>query len=561
MVMNGYVVGHSSDTNTHDRGEQWEELFKLSMDGVPTDQRKKALYEFHAYLKQTRSHFLGYQTHQYLDYEDDLSWMLEFHTNNVGDPFVNGNLRLNSKAVERHVLDYYAQLWHGQFPHDPAAAESYWGYLLTMGATEGNMYGLWNARDYLAGKKLLVEPTAGGRTQDLMWVQAKAPTGKENMYRPVAFFSEDTHYSFTKAVRVLAIPTFYELGTAEYPTECPLGGEWPTEVPSVNGSQGIGVIDVDKLATLVKFFAEKGHPILVSLNFGSTFKGAYDNVDEVIGKLTPIFRDNGLIDRKVEYGPGEFDVRHGFWIHVDGALGAAYMPFLKMAQDDPTSGWSGSEVVPTFDFSHPYVFSIAMSGHKWIGAPWPCGIYMTKVKYQITPPDDPQYIGSPDTTFAGSRNGMSPLVFWDFIAKHSAHDQMQMACTAQQTAQYAEDQLRKIKKDLRVARSPLSLAVRFLQPADKYVAKYSLSTEVFKDDPEHAYAHIYIMPNVKTGLIDELAADLAREDAYPEDAQSGDTLLAGSRQTTTTTAPVETIASRYDVHRLARVRSSGRGLL
>jgi histidine decarboxylase len=57
----------------------------------------------------------------------------------------------NTKKVEVHVLDYFARLWNIKSPHDPSDGESYWGYLLSMGSTEGNLYGLWQAREYLQG--------------------------------------------------------------------------------------------------------------------------------------------------------------------------------------------------------------------------------------------------------------------------------------------------------------------------------------------------------------------------------------------------------------------------
>ncbi len=234
------------------------------------------------------------------------------------------------------------------------------------------------------------------------------------------FYSEDTHYSFAKAVRVLDLPTFSEMGRAKYPDDCPLGGPWPDEVPSAlpaNGkpdeqypSFGPGSIDVDKLEKLVGFFAAKGHPIIVSLNFGSTFKGAYDDVRGVCDRLLPVFAEHGLLERHVKYGEDDHDVRRGFWIHVDGALGAAFIPFLAKAAHDPRYEYEPDVPVPEFDFgltsSLPgkkpvdMVSSLVFSGHKWMGTPWPCGAFMTKIKYQMQPPDNPEYIGSLDTTFA-----------------------------------------------------------------------------------------------------------------------------------------------------------------
>lgn len=530
-------------------------LFALTPEGVPEDRRREAMVCFEQYTRAQQATFLGYQANEHLDYRGDLSWLLDFHVNNIGDPFTRGNFRLNSKMVEREVLDYYARLWHARTPHDPTDGESYWGYVLTMGSTEGNIMALWNARDYLAGRALVVDRNAvDGGVPRLTWVQARAPQENPNAYDPIIFYSEDTHYSFTKAARVLNFKTFYEVGSRDYPNDCPLhpGEAWPTEVPSVGGVPGNGDIDVEKLAVLVEFFAAKGHPVMVSLNYGSTFKCAYDDVELVTKRLLPIFQRYGLVDRRVEYDKdkGLWDVRHGFWIHVDGALGAAYMPFLADA--------GLPDRVPPFDFRLPYVFSLVMSGHKWVGSPWPCGIFMTKVKYQLRPPDDPEYIGAQDSTFAGSRNGFSPLILWSYLARHSYQEQRALAIEAQKLAGQVRDGLIAVSKqiglDLWVDRSPLALTVRFRRPAQKYIDKYSLSLETLpiSRQENRELAHVYLMPGIDRNLVAQFLGDLAKPDAYPRQVVEG-----------TERIPVSVAAGAPSpdgrVTRLAEAPATGRG--
>ncbi len=500
--------------------------------------RAEALAQVSNYEALQASRFLGYQTEQTmarLDYAEPLKQYLNTSLNNIGDPFVAGNFTVNTKFAERAVLDYYASLWNAKWPSVRTDPESYWGYVLTMGSTEGNLYAVMQSRDYLQGKAIFDEadlrpdedPSAGVAARRLVMQKPHAPKDNPNAYTPVAFFSEDTHYSIVKAMNMMEVPTFHDIGTQLYPGQCPItkDGTWPREVPSSpptgESPLGPGTVDVDKLAALVEFFAARGYPPMIILNYGSTFKCAYDPVEEVGARLLPILKTYGLDERKVchdDANPQNCDWRSGYWIHVDGALGSSYMPFIEMAKNAGEIEEKG----PAFDFRLPFVHSLVMSGHKWPGAPWPTGIFMTKRKYLMQPPDDPEYIGSPDTTFAGSRNGLSPLVLWYYAASRSYEEQMQAALHSEKTAAYAEEQLRKlgdeIGLDLWVQRSPLALTVLFRMPNEQIVFDFSLSTETVRlpRDPsqKRTYAHLFCMWDVDSTLIDRLTARLRAADAF-----------------------------------------------
>ena len=105
---------------------------------------------------------VGYPTNQRFDYSPLLPF-LDYSLNNVGDPFHDSNYWANTHEFEREVIAHFARLL--RIPPDEA-----WGYV-TSGGTEGNMYGLYLARELF--------PTA------------------------MFYFSEDTHYSVLKNVRVL----------------------------------------------------------------------------------------------------------------------------------------------------------------------------------------------------------------------------------------------------------------------------------------------------------------------------------------------------------------------
>ena len=54
----------------------------------------------------------------------------------------------------------------------------------------------------------------------------------------------ETHYSIMKAMEAIAISTFYDIGTRKFPGDCPLGGEWPLDVPCIGGDAGPGIVDI-----------------------------------------------------------------------------------------------------------------------------------------------------------------------------------------------------------------------------------------------------------------------------------------------------------------------------
>jgi hypothetical protein len=44
---------------------------------------------------------------------------------------------------------------------------------------------------------------------------------------------------------------------------------------------------------------------------------------------------------------------------------------------------------------------------------------MTRTKYKLRPPTLKVIIGSTDTTLSGSRNSLTPVLFWKYLSEHS----------------------------------------------------------------------------------------------------------------------------------------------
>jgi len=167
--------------------------FRLGRDGLPPEAIAKVHARFLSYLSDQRATFMGYQCDQELEYKEALKDYLDFHVNNVGDPFQEGNLTMNSKWLERAVLDYFAALWNARWPHDDADPESYWCYITSTGSTEGNLYALWNARDYLSGKALH-EDFDEYDSPHLLYQSPRAETENLKAHSQELLSSSDTHY-------------------------------------------------------------------------------------------------------------------------------------------------------------------------------------------------------------------------------------------------------------------------------------------------------------------------------------------------------------------------------
>ena len=533
----GDPLENYADVNAHVTGK----YYQVPSKGLTEEQQEAAQKETRKLLQVQKSTSIGYQTNNHLPgYRKTLAPHLEFMSNNIGDPYEPGSFTMNTKWMECNVLDYYASLWNARWPYKLEDQESYWGYVLTMGSTEGNLYAAWNARDYLSGKYMFYDPDQLSRAlvksirdklvsvpQSIGYAYAQAKlrsTGTEYAFEPLVFYSEDTHYSNIKATQTIDIPTFATIGEQRYPGMCPLEGytDWPTEVPSKDGSLGPGTIDIDALITLAEFFVQRGYPIYVVLNYGSTFKGVYDHVEEVAVRLEKLLRDNNMWDREIEVEGGETETRRGFWLHVDGALGASYMPFVEMAAKNNIR--PGLEPGPIFDFRLEIVSSIVTSGHKWPGSPWPSGVFMTRNKYRIkSPSGTPTYVGAPDTTFAGSRNATSAAIFWTYISTHSYDKQVKKVLDCLDVVNYAHSKLLKLQVDLQqdlwiTHSNPLSLTIHLKRPNEEISYKYSLSNEdlLVNGTEKRTYAHIYFMENVTFALVDQLIADLHTEGAIPE---------------------------------------------
>ncbi len=188
-----------------------------------TPNQEQRLNEFFQFLQGEADHFLGYPCTRNFDYTP-LYRFLSLPMNNVGDPFIESRYHINSHEYEREVIAYFAELTH-------ARPDEIWGYV-TNGGTEGNMYGIYIARETF-------------------------PDG-------LVYYSETTHYSVPKILRMLHARNI------------------------MIKSQKNGEIDYQDLAETIRIHRDV--PPIIFANIGTTMTGAVDNIN----KIKQIMRDNAI---------------------------------------------------------------------------------------------------------------------------------------------------------------------------------------------------------------------------------------------------------------------------
>ncbi|QMV16852.1 pyridoxal-dependent decarboxylase [Vibrio spartinae] len=445
--------------------------------------KETILSDYFMALDQQKASFLGYQTNQQVEFSSRLLPFLTLNLLNLGDGFEDGSYRINAKQFERAVLDYYAQLcgFAGSYTQ-----RRYWGYLTAMGSTEGNLYALWNARDFLRGHPVegSVEGYAEAATTD---------------YPPVLICSGATHYSIYKASQMVGVSLFHDIGPGL--GACPINqGNWYQPL-AVDENDAVIIED---LYALVEFFTAAQYPVIVVLNHGTTFSGGSDAIYTILTRLKPLLGNNTPQQRR-------------YWIHVDGALAVNFSPYLHVGStpfaitDEPD------------EFRHPDVMSLCTSPYKWLGMPWACGIYLMQERYKVGSSARPVYIGSRDSTVSGSRQGIFSVYLWDLLVTLGKAGLQQLADANEHLANDTQHRLEQLfqqldpsGKQLRVMPRPHhSNIVRFTAPNPAVIDTFSLAqNDVVSDGQLQRMCHVVILSHVTPAAIERLLDALAHPNAF-----------------------------------------------
>ena len=170
-------------------------------------------------LRQYSTAMMGYPVSDDLDF-GALKPFIDHALNNIGDPFSeSGTYKVETRQFEREVVEFWARLTH-------APKDDWWGYI-TNGGTEGNLYGLYLAREL-------------------------HPDG-------IVYFSRDTHYSVTKNLHFLNMRNI------------------------MIRSQPNGEIDYEDLRETLKI--KRDVPPIIFANIGTTMTEAKDDVGKIHGMM------------------------------------------------------------------------------------------------------------------------------------------------------------------------------------------------------------------------------------------------------------------------------------
>ena len=175
--------------------------------------------------------------------------------------------------------------------------------------------------------------------------------------------SSDSHYSMAKSSNVLNISIY------------------KTEVDFE--SRKLVKEDIQKIVKQAKSEGKKY--FIVVANMMTTMFGS---VDELI--YTEVLKEEGLT----------------FKLHVDGAYGGFYYPFIHEGESN-------------LNFSNPDVSSVTLDAHKMAQAPYGTGIFLVRknlIHYATT--KEASYVEGEDCTLIGSRSGANAIAIWMILSTY-----------------------------------------------------------------------------------------------------------------------------------------------
>lgn len=278
--------------------------------------------------------------------------------------------------------------------------------------------------------------TSGGTESNVF----AAWVARERYPDAVLYASAEAHYSLPKIARLLRMPY--------------------VAVPTTS----TGSMDTTALAR--ELARHPGRAAAVTATIGTTGRGAVDDLPAV---------RRTLLEAGVER----------FRIHSDSAFGGLLAHFAP----DPLP-WGLSAGAD----------SVAISGHKVIGSPVPCGVVLARADDVEQIRVEGAAVGSDDDTITGSRDALSALVLWYQLRALGRAGLADRVRQCHETTDYACRRLAGIGRDPQ--RSPGATAVLFDAPPEAVCRRWHLNSDGTR-------AQLVVMPHVTADHIDRLCEELA----------------------------------------------------
>ncbi|CBJ48808.1 conserved unknown protein [Ectocarpus siliculosus] len=281
--------------------------------------------------------------------------------------------------------------------------------------------------------------------------------------QPILYTSVEAHYSLFKTARLLNL-----------------------RIEKIE-TDARGFMDMQEFEKALE--RNRGSPALVAATIGTTMKGAIDWPE----RLYQALEHTGM--------------RDNYYMHVDGALMGNVLPLARAEG----SGGNGFDLQAQLKYAH----SISVSGHKFMGVPFPCGVFLSWNREHLEAiTQEVQYIGGHDLTVMGSRSGHSVLYFLEAIIREGRAGLAAAARSCLQNAHYLLGRMQREFRHRQPFLNPDSLTVVFNCPSDALVEKHQLATTTPACGTR--IAHIITVGHVSKAKIDRFLDDLKVEEATRE---------------------------------------------
>jgi histidine decarboxylase len=304
-------------------------------------------------------------------------------------------------------------------------------------------------------------------------------TGREVLPEGILYCSDATHYSVPKAARMYRMPL--------------------SIIPA--NDQGEMDLNLLKNSLCDAKMKNKSATAIINCNIGTTVKGGVDDLTSIIN----ILDECGYI-------------REEYFIHCDGALFGLMMPHAE--SEKIKKEIADIEFPTTLSFKRN-IDSISVSGHKFIGAPMPCGVVITRKAHIAKMSTDIEYLNSKDATIMGSRNGHAALYLWYAIQKKGIEGFRNDTLTCIRNARSLKDMI--INAGVKAFLNDLSCTVVFEKPTNwDFVRKWQLACQ-------GDIAHVVVMPSTRLSTLERFVSELKacyKQDLTKNDGESNTELDA-----------------------------------